>query len=85
MYSTIDSGMAGHTTRAPPTNTKAEEETYVKFPKSFPADLYPGYKGGTIERLNQDLYGSKSAPKLWYKCLYAVIIELRFKSVAGHP
>ncbi len=22
---------------------------------------------------------------MWYKCLYAVIIELWFKSVAGHP
>ena len=67
------------------TNGKAEEETYVKFPQSFPADLFPGYKGGTIARLKRNLYGSKSAPKLWYKCLYAAIIELGFKSVAGHP
>jgi hypothetical protein len=67
------------------TNAKAEEETYVKFPQSFPADLFPGYKGGTIARLKRNLYGSKSAPKLWYKCLYAAIIELGFKSVAGHP
>ncbi len=69
------------------TNAKAEEETYVQFPQSFPADLFPGYKGGlgTIARLKRNLYGSKSAPKLWYKCLYAVIIELVFKSIAGHP
>jgi hypothetical protein len=32
-----------------------------------------------------DLYGSKSAPKLWYNCLYQFIIDLGFKSVAGHP
>ncbi len=43
-------------------NAKAEEETYVKFPQSFPADLFPGYKGGTISRLKQTLYCSKSAP-----------------------
>ena len=67
------------------TNAKAEEETYVRFPKSFPEDLFPGYKAGTIARLKRNLYGSKSAPKLWYNCLYAFIIELGFKSVAGHP
>ena len=67
------------------TNAKAEEETYVRFPDSFPADLFPGYKGGTIARLKQNLYGSKSAPKLWYNCLYPFIIELGCKSDAGHP
>ena len=40
---------------------------------------------GTIARLKRNLYGSKSAPKLWYKCLHEVLIELGFKSVAGHP
>jgi hypothetical protein len=30
------------------TNAKAEEETYVKFPQSFPADLFPGYNGGPL-------------------------------------
>jgi hypothetical protein len=67
------------------TNAKAEEETYVRFPKSFPSDLFPGYKEGTIARLKRNLYGSKSAPKLWYNCLYQCVIELGFKSVAGHP
>ena len=67
------------------TNAKAEEETYVRFPKSFPEDLFAGYKGGTIARLKRNLYGSKSAPKLWYNCLYQFFIELGFKSVAGHP
>jgi hypothetical protein len=69
------------------TNAKAEEEAYVKFPQSFPVDLFPGHKGGTIARLpvKRNLYGSKSAPKLWYKCFYAVIVELGFKSVAAHP
>ena len=36
-------------------------------------------------QLKGNLYGSKSAPKLWYDCLYHFIIELGFKSVAGHP
>ena len=67
------------------TNAKAEEETYVRFPDKFPEDLFPGYKAGTIARLKRNLYGSKSAPKLWYNCLYQFIIELGFKSVAGHP
>ena len=62
------------------TNAKAEEETYVRFSKSFPEGLFPGYKGGTIARLKRNLHGSKSAPKLWYKCLYEVLIELGFKS-----
>jgi hypothetical protein len=42
------------------TNTKAEEETYVKFPQSFPADLFSGYKGGTIARLKRNLYSQES-------------------------
>jgi hypothetical protein len=67
------------------TNAKAEEETYVRFPKSSPDNLFPGYKAGTIARLKRNLYGSKSAPKLWYNCLYEFIVELEFKSVAGHP
>jgi hypothetical protein len=46
------------------TNAKAEEETYVEFPQSFPADLFPGYKGETIAKLKRNLYGSKSAPNL---------------------
>ncbi len=48
------------------TNAKSEEETYVRFPKSFPSYLFPGFKGGTVARLKRNLYGSKSAPKLWY-------------------
>ncbi len=32
------------------TNAKSEEETYVRFPNSFPSYLFPGFKGGTIER-----------------------------------
>ena len=35
--------------------------------------------------MKRNLYWSKSASKLWYNCLYAFIIELGFKSVAGHP
>ncbi len=58
------------------TNAKAEEETYVKFPKSFPEDLFPGFKAGTITQLKRKLYGSKSAPKLWYNCVYQYVIEL---------
>ncbi len=30
------------------TNAKAEEKTYVQFPKNFPDDLFPGFKGGTV-------------------------------------
>jgi hypothetical protein len=37
------------------TNTKAEEETYVRFPKSFPERLFPGYK--TNARLKRHWYG----------------------------
>jgi hypothetical protein len=29
------------------TNANAEKETYVRFPKSFSDDLFPGYKAGT--------------------------------------
>jgi hypothetical protein len=61
-----------------------QRKKHVRFPKSFPDDLFPGYKAGTVARLKRNLYGSKSAPMLWYNCLYAFIIELGFKSVAGH-
>ncbi len=58
---------------------------YVGFPDKFPEDLFPRYKAGTIARLKWNLYGSKSAHKLWYNCLYQFTIELGFKLVAGHP
>ena len=67
------------------TNAKAEEETDVRFQKSFPSDVLPGIKGGTIARLKLNLFGSTSAPKLWYNCLYQLLTELGFTSVAGHP
>ena len=35
--------------------------------------------------MKRNLCGSKSAPKLWYNCLYQFVIELGLKSVAGHP
>jgi hypothetical protein len=46
------------------TGAKAEEETYVRFPKSFPSYLFPVFKGGTIARLKRNLYCRKSAPKV---------------------
>ena len=67
------------------TNAKAEEETYVVFQKDFPDDICHGYQGGTYAKLRRNIYGSKSARKLLYKCLYQFIIDLEFKSVAGHP
>ena len=67
------------------TNADSHEPTYVRFPKNFPDDICPGYTGGTLARLTKNLYGSKSAPKWWYKCLYQFLIEIGFKSVAGHP
>ena len=33
------------------TNAKAEEETYVVFPKDFPDDICQGYRGGTYAKL----------------------------------
>ncbi len=53
--------------------------------QNVPDYLFQGFKRETIARLKRNLYGSKSEPKLWYDCLYQVIIELSFKSVAGHP
>ena len=43
--------------------------------------------GRTIVRLTRkrNLYGSKSAPKLWYNCLFQFVFKLGFESVAGHP
>ena len=35
--------------------------------------------------MKRNLYGSKSAPKLWHNCLHQFVIELGFKSFAGHP
>ncbi len=69
------------------TNAKVEEEeTYGRFPRYFPSDLFPGFKGGTIALLTRSMYGSKSAPKLWYNCLNQSVTDLGFTaSVAGHP
>jgi hypothetical protein len=64
------------------TNADSHEPTHVRFPKNFPDDICPEYSGGTLARLT---YGSKSAPSWWYKCLYQFLIEIAFKSVAGHP
>jgi hypothetical protein len=30
------------------TNAKADEETYARFPNTFPEGLFPGYKGSAI-------------------------------------
>lgn len=49
------------------TNADAHEPTYVRFPPNFPADICPGFAGGTYARLTKNLYGSKTAPKWWYK------------------
>ena len=62
------------------TNAKAEQETYVVFPNDFPNDFCHGYRGDTYAKSKANLYGSKSAPKLWYKCLHQFIVDLGFKS-----
>ena len=69
------------------TNADAHEPTYVMFHQNFPSDIQvcPGYAGGVFARLAKKLYGSKTAPKLWYKCLSEFLIEIGFRSVAGHP
>ena len=67
------------------TNANAEEETYVRFPKSFPDDLFPGHRSWNFARLKGNSYGSKSASKLWYNCWNAFIIGLGSKPVAGYP
>ena len=45
------------------------EKTYVQWPTNLPPDLIPGIQAGGYFRLNINLYGSKSAPRLWYRCL----------------
>jgi len=67
------------------TNADADELTYVVFPPNFPSDICPGYAGGAYAVLAKNLYGSKTAPRLWYKCLSEFLIEIGFRSVAGHP
>ena len=46
------------------TNALAIEETYVRWPTNLPPDLIPGIQAGGYSRLNRNLYGSKSAPRL---------------------
>ena len=48
------------------TNAMAVEKTYVQWPTNIPPDLVPGIQAGGYSRLNRNLYGSKSAPRLWY-------------------
>ncbi len=72
------------------TNAKAEEETwtYVRFPSSFPENLFSYQRGDNcmIEaKFVWQQISSDSAPKPWYNCSYQFVIELGFKSVPGHP
>ena len=67
------------------TNADSHEPTYVQFPDNFPIDICPGYAGKVYARLAKNLYGSKTAPKWWYKCLTDFLISIGFGSVAGHP
>ena len=43
------------------------------------------FKGRDYALLRRNLYGSKTAPKLWYKCLIECLTTLGFVLVAGHP
>ena len=51
----------------------------------MPDDVISGFKGGDYAFLRRSLYGSKIAPKLWYKCLIECLTTLGFVLVAGHP
>ena len=64
------------------TNALAQEVIYSK---NMPNDIVPEFKGGDSAILNRNLYGTKSAPKLWYKCLHEFLISVGFKNVGGHP
>jgi hypothetical protein len=66
------------------TSADAHDQTFVRFPQNFPTDICPGFSGGTLAHLAKNLYGSKSAPKWWYRCLYEYLVNIGFKSVAGH-
>ena len=61
-------------------NAMAEEPVWVRFPPGI-----PGVSSGTVAKLKKALYGTKSAPKSWYKLLSSFIIDEGFESVAGHP
>ena len=67
------------------TNALTIEETYVQWPTNLPPDLIPGIRAGGYSRLNRNIYGSKSAPRPWYKSLFEFLKSVGFESVAGHP
>ena len=46
------------------TNALPGDSTYVRFPEN----IISVFKGGDYAILPRNLYGSKTAPKLWYKC-----------------
>ena len=64
-----------------------EEPTYVPFPDNLnmPNDIISGFKGGDYAIHLRNLYGSKTALKLWYKCLLDCLTNLGFESGSGHP
>ena len=65
------------------TNTLPEETTYILIPKNMPDDLISGFIEGYYALLCWNLYRSKTAPKLWYKCLIEFLTTLGFALAAA--
>ena len=57
-------------------NTLPEEPTYVLFLKNMQDNVISGFKRGDYVLLRRNLYGSKTAPKLWCKCLIECLTTL---------
>ena len=61
------------------------QKKHDQWPTNLPTELIPGIQSEGYSRLNRNLYGSKSAPRLWYKRLVEFLKSVDFESVAGHP
>ena len=66
------------------TNALPEEPTYFRFPQKMPDEVISYLKGGDYALLRRNLYGSKTARKLRYKCLIECLTISGFNLVAGH-
>ena len=65
------------------TNALPEKPPYVCFPKTMP---FPSQvlKEEIMHYYFRNLYESKTAPKLWHKCLLECLTSLGLKMVAGY-
>ena len=61
-------------------NAKIDEEIYIEIPPYMETEFED-----TVLKLEKALYGTKQAPRQWYRRLVAVLLQLGFKQLKSDP